>query len=500
MTSTFKKSLATNSLHYLIVLCLIALSFFYFYYTMHKSFDYDEYEQVHYVFYLQHGQAFYKNVQNTHGPLFPIMNTIIWNVLKVPNSIEAILLFRFINLFYALCLVWITTKFSKLLFPDTPQLLSALFLVSCTPFLYKCIEFRPDVLQNLFWLTGFYFFLKHLLKKTAPSLLTPIVWSLATLINLKALLPIALSGSLALYFFHGRRTALKNILNTLAYFGLILLGLFSVGHYLDIRQEYFFCQIYIITRFIHNLDLSFLGAVRGNSITFFTENIFFICAFLAGVFSIIKTLKTQTPYVYYLGTTLCLIASAPLFGWWYQWYLIFLPLCATIAAYGCQVLAKNYSVQKKSIQLMLLSLVCIALLFSLHTFTQIALRLKEPAYNNKTQIQRHKQLTALLTPNHAVFYYWGAWENGDPYGLYMFQPNVFYYWTLVSNAAETLSKIAGYNLMDVFIVRRIQHSACEAIIITPADLKTLPRDTQIFITNNYRRLPKSNFWIKMISR
>ncbi len=129
-----------NWVSLLVILLVIILGI---YLIQHKSFDHDEFEAAHTAWCLKNGDLLYKDCFDSHGPLYPLVNALLWKSLSLPDGFKTIFFFRYLSLFYTAILLFLIYKIGRLFFDDLTASLGILLLVSTSIFLQKAVEIRP---------------------------------------------------------------------------------------------------------------------------------------------------------------------------------------------------------------------------------------------------------------------------------------------------------------------------------------------------------------------
>jgi len=113
----------------------------------------DEFQHLFLAWNNAQGERLYVDTFDTHGPLFTLINTVVFSLTGPPAGAEVYTLFRAGSLLALLGIATMVFRAAGHLTHNTRTAYLAGFLfLTLTPILNKGIEIRPDVLQNLLWM------------------------------------------------------------------------------------------------------------------------------------------------------------------------------------------------------------------------------------------------------------------------------------------------------------------------------------------------------------
>jgi len=135
---------------------VILLSFLAFSYSLHWSFDHDEFAHVHNAWQVANGYTPYTDFFHNHHPL--LWYSIAPFLVILGNSIQTLVIVRIAIFGLTIGMAFLTFLIARRCTSSTrASLLSVLLLLSMVMFVEKSIEIRPDVPQVMLGLVSVYF-------------------------------------------------------------------------------------------------------------------------------------------------------------------------------------------------------------------------------------------------------------------------------------------------------------------------------------------------------
>jgi len=176
------------------------------YYVFHHDFDSDEWQHLHVVWAWTRGLLQYRDVFDNHMPLFHMLSAPL--LARIGETPAILYDMRLAMIPFVLVTVWGTYLIGRRLLGRRAGLRAAALLGLIPNFLSRSIEYRPDILQTMFWILALSVLLGgriHWRRCLASGLLL----GLAAGSSLKSILLLAALGiaALALPLAIGRRPA-----------------------------------------------------------------------------------------------------------------------------------------------------------------------------------------------------------------------------------------------------------------------------------------------------
>ena len=135
---------------------VILLSFLALSYSVHRSFDHDEFEHIHSAWYVANGYTPYADFFENHHPL--LWYCLAPVLLVLGYSTQTVVVLRIAMFGLTMGIAFLTFLIARRVTSSaTASLLSVLLLLSMVMFLEKSVEIRPDVPQVLLGVVSVYF-------------------------------------------------------------------------------------------------------------------------------------------------------------------------------------------------------------------------------------------------------------------------------------------------------------------------------------------------------
>jgi hypothetical protein len=308
------KSLIFLKSHFVkIICCLLTLNNLrWIYFSINSSpFNQDEYQHTHIAWNSYQGLILYKDFFEHHGPLYAFFNSFILSNLENPASFDTLILFRKIS-FVAFCLIlimifFITNKIFKERFDYA-------FIAITTLTFWPAVvgttcQVRPDTLQNLLMLIGFYFLISHIDSSSNKKLiLAGLFFGFMLMFNFKTII-IIIAIIITIIIQSIQEKENKKLLDLL-FLLVSIIFIFGITSFYFYSNGAFskFIQHTIIENFSRFADrkVNFPIFFEGFKINFLTDGL------LLSIFSILSlfTLKLKN----YKHKLLFMLAVIPLYG------------------------------------------------------------------------------------------------------------------------------------------------------------------------------------------
>lgn len=508
--------------------------------SRYRFFDHDEFQHVHIAWCMKEGGVLYRSIADHHGPLFALINTALWKTFHLPDACSTLFFFRGLGYFGMLIILLLTYLISKKLFDQKTALTAVVILIINPVFMEKAIEIRPDILMNIFYLTGIYLINKFFLNEENKYYLLIIAllfWALAVWIHFKILLPIVIF--LAILAIYNKQKLLLNSI-ILIFLTFVLLFGFLINtssidliRYADesivnascilcptsffpilIRGEQKLFRGYSFR--VHSVDLRVMqdiilqksrntnvvtGSPQINFLLFETHgflNIAFILLTLLGsIFTFLNTTRknhfSSIHTILAFALIVSLLVIVPL-KCWSQWYMMIIPMCSIFCAYAIISLGGIPRLPKLIIFSFQLGILTI-LVFSLSTTLQ---RYQDELMNknNSEQIRFTNIVLQHTRKNEPIFFFW------NNYGGYIFRPHLerLQKLTAINRYAPWYNTIIFYKDWDkdYFSVldKLLAERKCNYIIAGEYELINSSEFRQLLRNNYYQSQWHKLLWIR----
>ena len=176
------------------------------YYIFRHEFDSDEWQHLHVAWAWTRGLLQYRDVFDNHMPLFHMLSAPL--LARIGETPAILYDMRLAMTPFVLVIVWGTYAIGRRVLGRRAGLRAAALLGLIPNFLIRSIEYRPDILQTMFWILALMVLLGGRIH-WRRSLASGLFLGLAAGASLKSILLIAALGiaMLALPFATGRRPA-----------------------------------------------------------------------------------------------------------------------------------------------------------------------------------------------------------------------------------------------------------------------------------------------------
>lgn len=468
--------------------------------VINSPFDADEFQHLHIMWNIFNGKIIYKDFFEHHGPIYPFLNSLIFELFHLKPGLEVMYIFRFVSLIYSFAFLFLVYRLAKEFLNSTlgAVLSVAFFAILIVPH-ETLTQIRPDGIQNIFWLLAVLFLVINIdFKKQYYSFLCGLFLGLSVLTDAKAVIcPAAIICYLVLIRLlnlSDKRIALKNIILIFSGFlftYLIVVTYFIIHHAVG---QFFFC----------NYEFNVIAALKyhsrnlGDYIRLFVyhQTSFVIVVLLGFFFFIIFLMKNKEETLqnkkYLLLFTISIITSlSAITGLYEQLYLVFLPFLSVVASFGVIQLYKYWKV---SIGVKKLAAVTI-LVF---TFAQLVFANKEDTDFHKTKKLIYQETLANYVLENSkrsepVFFVW----NGG--GGYVFNYDLQYYWFENEKFRFYYKKIVGYNVYGEHLIKKLEGEKVKYIVGEKNHIReVLSQNAYNYVMKNYKRSKKlKTLWIRV---
>lgn len=320
-----------------------------------KPFSEDEFQHVHNAWNQFNGLMIYRDFFDHHGPIYTLLNSFILTKINEPASFDTLIIFRHSSFFTSLLifiLVFLIAKF--LLKTISSALLTTMVFTMWHIIQATSIEIRPDLLQSVFALLGFYLFvINQKTTKVWVFVLSGCLFGLMLCCNFKSIILLLAIFLFLLSEYYQKREARSLQIGLFIAIGVSLVYLvFGIYFYSQGALNDF---LYYTTIFNFSLagnrSYAYIG-MQLTSLNFLKD--FLLCSFtLLGLFSM--QLKSSQTRLLLLCTLLPIYGCFK--GFFPYYCIIFLPFMSIFTANGVNnYLIKRKMSQKKLVILLLLGL------------------------------------------------------------------------------------------------------------------------------------------------
>jgi hypothetical protein len=293
----------------------------------------DEIENSHNAWSTFTGLVAYKDFFDSGSPLFTLINSFIIFLSEVPASFDTLILLRLVH-FSSICLVgvmiFLVAKEMKLSINASLLSVAAFYMWDVVSTF--ALEIRPDGMQTLFMLIGFYIFIKYYKQayKRSTFLLVGASFGLMFFIGFNSL-----SFLIAFVIFAIFEIFTDKDPQNYKKFVVILLGFMiifaGISLYFLIRGAFVEFQFYY---FVYNLDFSSIAPWTKESSPklmhqfFIEKDIYLSLLALLGFFTFnYSETKNKLMLICLLATISCYFI-----GFYPNYAFVFLPFCSILAA------------------------------------------------------------------------------------------------------------------------------------------------------------------------
>lgn len=448
---------------------------------MSRSFNNDELQHSHIAWNIFQGKLLYHDFFEHHGPFYGLLNGFIFSLLNQAASFETILTLRKISLGVT-CLIGLILFFIAQEMTKSKRI--AAFSVAIF-FMWDivhetAIQVRPDLLQTLFWLMGFYLFIKfHRRNNRLAMFSCGLMLGIMVCFNFKALLACFVILMFLLIELFRLQAKSKLIIQDLIFMTLGgSIPLLLVTSYFYLRgglEDFIYYSLIFNIDIVNNLQTE-ETIRRLHAYALFTLDAILTFYFLYGLqYLRYKSRSFQLMLIF------CIVAGAYgiIQGFYPHYTIIYLPFCSIVAAIGLDKLvlkpfcSEKLSLIKSSGLLIILLVFLIPPSYNLLQYPQAEEELFSNTKNNINWVLNH------ISREQTVGTLWsdcgGNVFNSDP-GFYWLMNNEYVNQRVISHSGD---KGLLFNLK--------QHQT-PVIAIYPQELKRLPQSTQNYIVSNYHLL------------
>ncbi len=489
MIKIFNKNNLKSILLSLIPIALIINNIYALYgQTTSRFFANDEIQHSHIAWNLSQGLLLYKDFFEHHGPLYALINGLIFSNLS--TSFENLLLLRLISLIFTILIAIVIFLIAQEINQSKLVAIYSVAIFFSWDIIQKAaIEIRPDLIQNFFWLLGFYLFIKFYKTDQAWLMyLCGAALGIAIGFNFKALAyDLILIGFALIDSIYSRN---KKTMKGLLFLGL---GFFTV---IMIICSYFYTQN-TLTELIYYTTIFNLGCINNNG-AIETARGLHLYAFL--------TLDSILSFWFLLGLNFISLKSRPmtlmllcitlgLYGAFNGLYphncLSFLPFVSIIVAISLNHILLKTLIHNKTIYtnwVIVLLVLCICFGTAMENW------LTYPKTKETKFIETQNNINWILTRVPRSETITTLWSDC---GGNVFNADSRFYWTSISSY---ISKQAGFDINGPYLINEMKKQNTLVIAAYPQEIFKLPLATRDYIFNNYHLIKINNgnncIWIK----
>jgi len=469
-----------------ILLFNIARGFFYIY---NDSFNPDEFQHMHIVWNIVQNKIIYKDFFEHHGPLFPILTSIIYKSFHYQPVFETLYLLRLNSFILVILILLLTFYITHALTKSVLWgLFSAALLSSTYFFISRGIQIRPDSLQSVFFLCGVYSFLKFLERKnTTPLFYSGVFLACSILTSAKA--GFGLAG-----------VVIFLIVNPLLKEGLMKYGkiyfIFLAGLIVPFSMAlaYFYYHGALTPYLYYNFCFNFWGLSHRKSLTTFrlmttiTEGQF--CIFiiiLAGIIALVyslgylRALRRYDERLLFIALMVFTTSIMVIIILYAQTVISVSPMACIGSTYGFYSISiykeKLLSHKmRKTIQ----SLGAVALLSTSLNNLLIIRDIPDSVSDQRALTNYILEATPRSEP---IQFFW----NGC--GGYMFNEDTQFYWTNVGNFQRIFNKNEQYEVFGSHLIDTLEREHVRYVVASENnidDLPALPLTLRAYLYQNFQ--------------
>lgn len=461
-----------------------------FYYTLNSGFDADEFQHAHIAWHVRNGKIIYRDFFEHHGPLFSLLNGLLFRFFVLEPGVQALFFFRYASFFYLSLMLLATFLVGRRLSGSFfVGLVSSALLSGLVFFQDKATEIRPDVLQNFFVLLGAFFVLKFLEEEKMYFIfLAGFFFGAAVMSNAKAVVaPSAVFVFFVVdYVLLERRP--KNLPRKLCVFSFGFLSIFALF------ILYFASANALNEFFFYNFNFNFTALFKSQArsinsyvVFFLRDQLVYVLSLFPGFMAVfhrlvaggLKTGGDKPKLVLFM--TMTLILSTTLFlGLYKQQFLLFLPFLSVTSAFGLHQLgiwSRRRSAHIKVVYALVFVFVFISLVDSGKQLTRLA---------GKDVLEKQVKLTSYILKkterDEPVLFTWNYC------GGYVFNEDVQYYWMTSEGYYLLFSEKEGFDLFGSRLTRLMDEKNVGYIISSKEYFKSYPPEAYNYINRNYNTL------------
>ncbi|WP_420581039.1 ArnT family glycosyltransferase [Reichenbachiella sp.] len=419
--------------------------------TIFRKFDHDEFEAVHSSWKILNGERIYIDFFQHHHPFFYfLLAPVIW---LFGESVETVLVIRFMMLTMYFVMFWCLFKLSKLLFEDERiSWLSVLLLASTAMFSNKAIEIRPDVPQVLLGMLSILFLFQSVIErgKKKRVFLSAICLGISFLFLQKTIFTVAVVGLVQLYWVFNNEFSWSRLIQYWLLFGCV------ISPYFISLIVYDQLEIYLFFNWI--LNMHFEGGFSPfNTIidSFYYNHLIWIFGILG--FGVCFKKKRRSIVIF----GVLLLATVFLVKFPYrQYFMPFVPVLCMMAAIGMFEFLK------------LKQMKWVVFLATVVPFVYFSMTLL--VYPNKPQLDKINWVVANTNPSDYVY-------DGDIY-FNLFRRDVDFFWYSTEPGKSGLKTYQSLKPYSYDVYKRIQEFKPK--IISDTFIEDMSHE---IISRNYRQ-------------
>lgn len=473
--------------------------------TRLQPFDHDEFQHIHIAWNMFQGKTLYVDFFDSHGPLFALLNLSLFKIFNLEAGLATLVFFKQASLIFEclflLALFGLAYQVTRRI---TASLLACAICSSLFFFIDKASEIRPDVIQNVFWLTGLvlvfaaYWPANSLgaRKFTLYSTTAGFLFGLMIQSNVKAGIgPFFLTVFLITWWLIAparRRPIMQGLLGlagglllTYLAFGLYFLTQGSLAEFL--YYNYVFPFEVISSRIAKPLAKNWTYLVD-------YQWSFVLAMVLAILFfgrDVIRNIKNPSPalqkeallFTLFFGTLLG--AFLNLFS---QYYLIFLPLAAVLATLTLEKIAALTFLKVKPTYPPASLIIIATLLLAQLVYGRSHKIPKMQDAELILQLGRTQKILKNTARDQAIGFLW----NGC--GGYVFNAPIDYFWLSCENLPKVFDKIADYKVFGQHYIDLLETNQTPYVIARWEESKKLSPKLHDYLKARYDH--KNCMWVR----
>ena len=449
-------------------------------------FDSDELQHAHLAWQVATGKVLYRDIWDNHGPLYTYLNAALLRLTDAPASIDLLFWCRGIGAATMAGLGGMTYLLGRRL---GFQPLVALAAVAVTSLLLivqdKGAECRPDSLQNLFWLAGLVLVAGN--SGRFARLAAGLLWGMAVMANTKA----ALGPALVCLFWllavrlHGRPLSSVASDVCLVAFGGLLAWLPFAAHFYRQGALFALHDYSLLWNLLYVASPDQPPLAQLNIGFLLREQTGFVVLAVAGAACWVADLtRSDGSLPKFAGWTVLAAAvgtgATVAMDFYYQFFLIFLPLWSLAAAFALERLAAAAQARMRGLGALLTAAVALAAVASLVTTSG---RLTPRAERSELAFQKSftKMLLRTTPRSEPLGVIW------DICGGFMFNEPVQFYWGAEAAIGVTAERHGGADPFGAPFIDALERGQVRFVVgRDDRALRDLPAATAVYLREHYR--------------
>jgi hypothetical protein len=456
----------------------------------YDAFDADELQHAHLAWLVAGGKIIFRDFWDNHGPLYALANGTLLGLTGAVPGMDLLFWCRGASLAAVTGILALTWQMARTLGLPAPAALAAPAIAATLVFVQdRAPECRPDTWQNLFWFAGLWLVLVRLQRQRVALLYgAGALFGLAVLSNVKAGLGPALIA--AWYLAGGRlhglalRTVAGDLARLAAGAGVVYgaaLGYFAAHDAVAALHEYSvrWNFLYVATAESQDLSAANIGFLVRRQWPFVLLVALGAAAWIGDLSRARGLLpRAAAGLVAVLAAGLGLTLALDLY---FQFFLIFLPLWAIVAAYGILALARLIprSLPGPGHTVTVL-LVAVLAAWMLATAWRLAPKAPRPALAFQHAFTR--TLLRATPRDEPVGVIW------DICGGFMFNEPLQFYWGAEASIGATAARHGGTDPFGQPLIDALERGQVRFVIGRDSViLARLPEPTQRYLRERYHR-------------